>query len=61
MNEFLVDIFQLYYLVAMVTKARCTVRNAKLRPSKSFIKTHNYSGNRLIVVFMRLCMYTCDT
>ena len=31
MNEFLVDIFQLYDLVAMVTKARCTVRNAKFR------------------------------
>ena len=34
MNTFLVDIFQLYYLVAMVTKARCTVRNAKFRQAK---------------------------
>ena len=34
MNMFLVDIFQLYYLVAMVTKARCTVRNAKFRRAK---------------------------
>ena len=31
MKEFLVDIFHLYYMVAMVTKARCTVRNAKFR------------------------------
>ena len=34
MNEFLVDIFQLHYLVAMVTMARCTVRNAKFRQAK---------------------------
>ena len=34
MNEFLVDIFQLYYLVAMVTKAKCTIRNAKFRQAK---------------------------
>ena len=34
MNEFLVDIFQLYYLFAMVTKARCTVINAKFRLAK---------------------------
>ena len=34
MNEFLVDIFQLYYLVAMVTKTRCTVRNAKFSQAK---------------------------
>ena len=34
MNEFLVDIFQIYYLVAMVTKARSTVRNAKFRQAK---------------------------
>ena len=34
MNEFLVDTFKLYYLVAMVTRARCTVRNAKFRQAK---------------------------
>ena len=34
MKEFLVDIYQVYYLVAMVTKARCTVRNAKFRQAK---------------------------
>ena len=34
MKEFLVDIFQIYYLVTMVTKARCTVRNAKFRQAK---------------------------
>ena len=38
MNEFLVDIFQLYYLVAMVTKARCTVRNAMFRQAKVLSK-----------------------
>ena len=34
MTEFLVDIFQLYYLVAMVTKAKCTIINAKFRQAK---------------------------
>ena len=34
MDEFSVDIFQLYYLVAMVTKARCTVRNVMFRQAK---------------------------
>ena len=34
MKEILVDFFQLYYLVAMVTNARCTVRNAKFRQAK---------------------------
>ena len=34
MKEFLVDIFKLYHLVAMVTKARCTVRNAEFRQAK---------------------------
>ena len=34
MKEFLVDISQLDYFFAMVTKARCTVRNAKFRQAK---------------------------
>ena len=34
MKEFLVNIFQLYYLVAMVTKARCLVRNVKFGHAK---------------------------
>ena len=34
MNKFLVDNFQLYYLVATVTNARSTVRNAKFRQAK---------------------------
>ena len=34
MKELLVDIFQLYYWVAMVTEARCTIINAKFRQAK---------------------------
>ena len=33
-KEFLVDIFYLYYLVAMVTKARCTVKMLSLGKQK---------------------------
>ena len=47
MNEFLVDIFQLYYLVAMVTKARCRVRNAKFRQA-------NVLSRHIIIVEIEL-------
>ena len=50
MNEFLVDIFQLYCLVAMVTKARYTV---KFRQAK-FLSRH------IIIVEIDLLKCLCD-
>ena len=55
MTEFLVDIFQLYYLVAMVTKAKCTIRNAKFRQAK-VLSRHMITVDIDFEVFMRLCM-----